>query len=812
VAATLAAAAAYALLRPASEETLVPALAVAAAVAAALWALADLERFTVVAVLAAMAFPHAVLQPAGAQVAAADLLLLLALGAWLARAALGTAPPLQVAGNPVVGPALVFAGVTAASFAWTTSLPATTKAAVQIAEIVVVVMLVYASLPRSLDRIREGLLAYVTVTSVLAVVTAIAFASRAVGGSIGPQYFGQFHKNAIGSFLGVGLVLAYALALERGRSAGSRRLLAAAVALQAAGLTATISRGAILGSLLGLLAVAVLLRRARLRTAVLVGGAALAFLFTIQAYISEQVRAVGGTDTVELRLLSYEGALEKIRENPLLGTGAGTYWDEIPEVGGALADPNNLFLHTWAELGLAGLAALLVLLAAYGRLLFRARRLPEPAAVLAVATGGAAFSLIVHFQFDVTWTRGLATLCFALIGLMVATVRLARPAPAHDAPGDNLSPARVVRASAEPMGLRVVHVVTSENFAGTERHVLQLAKGLLGTECEPVIACPPGARRLRAEAAAAGVPVLPAAGARLLEILEGDPPHVIHAHDGRSAVLGWRLASSGPTRLVRTQHFIETASAGRRGWLRAASLAAHRALNADVDAFVAVSASVAEAAKTRGEADPRKVVVIPPGTELPTLDDVRSARAARRKQRAPMVAFVGRLEAEKSVSLLLCAAALVVERLPGCRFVIAGAGSLEDELRGLARSLGIEEAVSWLGHVDDVGPVLASAHVYAQPCDVDGFGLATTEAMAYELPVVGRAAGGTAEIVEDEISGLLVEEADPSAFADAIVRLASDRPLGARMGKKGRVRVAKLFAVERTVEDTLAVYRRVLGR
>jgi hypothetical protein len=83
-----------------------------------------------------------------------------------------------------------------------------------------------------------------------------------------------------------------------------------------------------------------------------------------------------------------------------------------------------MFLLTWAEIGIIGLLALVALLARYMRLLFAARDLPEEAAVLGVASGCVALSLIVHFQVDVTWTRGTSSLAFAMMGLMLAAERL----------------------------------------------------------------------------------------------------------------------------------------------------------------------------------------------------------------------------------------------------------------------------------------------------------------------------------------------------------------------------------------------------
>lgn len=693
---------------------------------------------------------------------------------------------------------------------WSVDPAASVKQAVQITEIVVVLPLLFASVPRSLDRLRQGLYAYIGVTSVLAVTIAVIWLPRAFSGDPTGQYLPGLHKNATGSFIGVGLVLAYSLRF----SPGAPRWLGYAVAVQTLGLVATVSRGSLAGAALAVLAVSAILRRRRIVTLALAVAASAVFVVAIQQQLSEQNRVLGGYGTNVVRVLSYTRGIEQIRERPLLGTGAGAYYDFIPELQIGLEDPNNLFILTWAELGLAGIAALLFLLWRYGRLLVRSRLLPEPARMIALSAGGGALSLLVHFQVDSTWTRGTASICFALIGVMLAAYRLA-PTPTVERPEEAPRVATVTATTP----LRVLQVVSSTGYAGIERHVIRLARGLRerGVDCR--IACPPAAERLRAEAAAAGIPVTPAGGSRrgtwfseVIERLTPDPPDIVHAHDGAAAVAAWRLTSAGRSRLVRTQHFVQPASAERGGWRGAVSLALHRTLNVDLAALVAVSQSVSRAARSRREVAEAKVDVIPPGIDLPSTLDVLEAVRARRELAYPVVAFVGRLEAEKSLPTLLGAIPIVLRSVGDCRFVIAGAGSAEHSLRELALGLGVEHAIDWLGEVPEAAPVLAGAHVFVNPGAIEGFGLVTAEAMAWELPVVAMSSGGSAELVEDGVSGLLVDPDDAGGLAGAIIRLVSDRDGAESLGAVAGSRAREQFGAERTVALTAALYERVSRR
>ncbi len=389
--------------------------AVPGVLAIGLWALVDLQRFVLFVVLGAMIFPYALVQPRGSQVAMADVLLLVALAAWLIAGSARRAPRPLFSSNSFLLPALLFVGVNAESLLWSVDPAKTVQFTIQLVEIVVLFPLVFASIPRSTDAIRHGLLVFIGLTCLLSIVY-LPYAPGAFPGGVG--------KNTIGSFLGAGLVMAYALLLGERRVA-VQRLLGLAVLVEFAGLFASASRGSILGALVAVLAATMLLRRGRVITVVMVIIAGTAYLAVNGTASGADLTGPGSYDSSQVRTHSFSNAVAKIKEEPILGTGGGTYSDYLPQFGIGLPDPNNIFLLTWAELGILGLLALGFLLYRAGGLLVSVRKLPGAAAVPAVAAGCAGLSMLVHFQVDVTWTRGTASLMFAMIGLMLATKRLA---------------------------------------------------------------------------------------------------------------------------------------------------------------------------------------------------------------------------------------------------------------------------------------------------------------------------------------------------------------------------------------------------
>ena len=364
--------------------------------------------------------------------------------------------------------------------------------------------------------------------------------------------------------------------------------------------------------------------------------------------------------------------------------------------------------------------------------------------------------------------------------------------------------------------IRVLHVVSSDKFGGIERHVLNLIPELRALGCAAELACPPTAVRLRDEALAAEIPLLPSGRCRprlwlaaVLREVAAAPPEVLHVHDGRAAIAGALLSLVARGPLIRTQHFTDPASVERSGLSRRASLGMHRSLNRRLDGYTAVSQIVADGARERRETGHAEVVVIPPAIELPSHDALVSAQEERARLAHPVVAFAGRLEEERQLHVLLHAIPLVRAHLPRCHFVLAGAGAAERRLRLLAARLGIDAAITWSGWVADTNSVLSRAHVYVNTWPREGFGMAMAEAMALGLPVVAINAGASIEMVDPGVTGLLVAEGDSEALAAAVVRVLTDPELAANMGRAARVRAMSLYGAERTARDTLAFYRRL---
>ena len=129
------------------------------------------------------------------------------------------------------------------------------------------------------------------------------------------------------------------------------------------------------------------------------------------------------------------------------------------------------------------------------------------------------------------------------------------------------------------------------------------------------------------------------------------------------------------------------------------------------------------------------------------------------------------------------------------RYVVVGDGDDLPYLRQLARDLGVDDMVAFLGNVSDAELFRAyeDADVFVLLSRREGFGLVFTEAMAFGLPVVALAARASGEVVTDQVDGYLVRSVDE--MPAAIVALATSPALRSRMGRAGQEAAATRFSM-----------------
>jgi len=179
---------------------------------------------------------------------------------------------------------------------------------------------------------------------------------------------------------------------------------------------------------------------------------------------------------------------------------------------------------------------------------------------------------------------------------------------------------------------------------------------------------------------------------------------------------------------------------------------------------------------------------------------------------APRLLCVGRLIPIKGHIVLLRAFAQARREIPALELDIAGRGPLEPALRALAHELGIAAAVRFLGHVTPIQEAIERSAIVVVPSMGEGFGMVALEAMERARPVIAAGIGGLGELVQHGRTGLLVAPGEAEPLRAAIVQLAGDLSLCARMGAAGRERALERFLQDRCTARTEILYRSSLER
>jgi glycogen synthase len=305
-----------------------------------------------------------------------------------------------------------------------------------------------------------------------------------------------------------------------------------------------------------------------------------------------------------------------------------------------------------------------------------------------------------------------------------------------------------------------------------------------------------------------------AAGVELGDRYEFD---VVHGHDWLVAVAGDHLAKRFRCPLAVTIHATEF---GRhQGWVdkhpQSHIHGVEHWMANRADRVITCSAYMREHVADVYGLDEEQIAVIPNGidpTDLVPVGDLDALRLGFAQPDERLVVLVGRLVYEKGFQLALEALPGLIERLGNVRFIVAGSGTHEQELRSQAAELGLDEHGVFLGWIGD--DVLHSLYRIADLCVVpsiyEPFGLVALEAMASGCPCLVADTGGLREVVPNEDVGLRFLSRDPQSLAAMAERLLTEEALRERLVAEASEHVLA-FDWADVAERVAAVYAGLAG-
>jgi len=355
--------------------------------------------------------------------------------------------------------------------------------------------------------------------------------------------------------------------------------------------------------------------------------------------------------------------------------------------------------------------------------------------------------------------------------------------------------------------------------AGTERYVAQTIARMDRSGFDLHLCCLEDSPRLGEMARCCHTRVFPVVSVwrpnglrqilRLRRYIDEQAIEVVHAFAVKAAIVGVLAAKGSRARAVVTSR----RSLGY--WYTPNLLRLFRYLNRHTTRVLANSERVKQVTVEAERLSPGKVDVLYNGVDLDRYaagrGDPALAASIGVPAQASVVGMVANYRSVKGLDLFLRAARLVAAEVPQAVFLLAGQGPLRNELGRLAGELGISERVFFTDGRGEVAGYLPRMSIGCLSSHSEGFSNAILEYMAAGLPVVATDVGGNAEAIEDGVTGCLVRDRTPEAFARPVVELLRDPVRRAEMGRRSLERCRERFEIGAAVRRLEDYYRMLAG-
>jgi glycosyltransferase involved in cell wall biosynthesis len=364
--------------------------------------------------------------------------------------------------------------------------------------------------------------------------------------------------------------------------------------------------------------------------------------------------------------------------------------------------------------------------------------------------------------------------------------------------------------------MRILQISSARVYGGGERHVSDLSRGLIDRGHQVFAALRPTnkwedhldflpAESILHTSIRNSFGIL--SSKRIADFIKENEIDIIHAHVGRDyipASIACILAKK--PKFVLTRHVLFELKPFNRYALKNLSKA------------IAVSSAVEANLRKIFPAD--KIALVPNGIDV----ERRSAaeRQALRKEfrmfhdippDSTVIGTIGELIELKGQREFVLAANEIVKSFPDARFVIVGKDhsvgqKFRQDLKRLAKVLGLEDSFLWLDWLDDTAAFYAALDIFVSASHIESFGLAILEAMANSTPVIATDTAGASEILGSD--GLLVPIRDPVRLSTAVCGLLADDGKRENIARDLAARAVENFSADRMIDMTEQIYRQVL--
>ncbi len=293
--------------------------------------------------------------------------------------------------------------------------------------------------------------------------------------------------------------------------------------------------------------------------------------------------------------------------------------------------------------------------------------------------------------------------------------------------------------------------------------------------------------------------------------LRSHPAQILHSHRYKENLLAALLARRcGVPHLVCTRHGAPEPFRGWRGIKHSAIACLDRVvMRYSAERVVSLTEEMRNQLVRQFPAE--RVVTIPTGIDTEEVYSELTQGEAKRRlgipPQAKVVGYAGRLAPVKRLDIFLRTAKQMAIADSEVRFVIAGAGPEEERLLALTRELDLEDKVQFLGYRPRVYEVMRAFDLFVLCSDHEGLPRSVLEALFLGVPVVARRVGGIQEVIEDGVTGVLMDSGEPGGLARACLELLLAERQRDRLRLAGLRLVREKFSVNGSAREISGLYR-----
>jgi glycosyltransferase involved in cell wall biosynthesis len=294
---------------------------------------------------------------------------------------------------------------------------------------------------------------------------------------------------------------------------------------------------------------------------------------------------------------------------------------------------------------------------------------------------------------------------------------------------------------------------------------------------------------------------------QLRKILDDLQPDIVHTWLFAANAYGRMVAGNRPKpKVVVSEQCVDTWKSGWQKWLDRRQIGRTTRL-------IGNSQAVADFYRDLGvPAD--KIEIVLNGVEIPepsSVDRDTILKDLDLPAGARVIGYAGRLAKQKRVHDLVWGMQLLRQLTDNVYFLVVGDGPERQNMVELARHMGCDHLMRFLGHREDALELIGIMDVMWLASEFEGMSNSLTEAMAAGVPVVASDIPPNRELVVDGETGFLVKLGDCVGFAQFTDRILANRELARRLGQNGQARAQSLFSIDGMVQSYTNLYRQVLS-